>query len=58
MTISYDPRAIEAKRQRAEELATRNLAKPARRLHTTDYCALVALVSIAAALVAFAATGA
>ena len=57
MTISYDPRAMEDKRQRAAELATRPPVKVRKGLHPTDYCALVALVSIAAALAAAVATG-
>lgn len=52
MTISYDPRAIEAKRQRAEELARRQSIKVRKGLHPTDYCALVAFVFISVALAA------
>lgn len=50
MTINYDPRAIEAKRQRAAELETPRVVR--RGLHPTDFAVIVAAVVIVAALAA------
>lgn len=50
MSIHFDPRAMDAKRQRAEELAKRELTKPAKRLHPTDFAVTCAAVAAAAAV--------
>ena len=53
MPITYDPRA-QAKRELA---AKRRLAKPAKRLHPTDYCAIVGAVALVAFVATLALTG-
>lgn len=55
--ITYDPRAMEAKRKAAEERAKRDLVRPAPRLHPTDYCAIVGAVGLVAFVATFALTG-
>lgn len=61
MTISYDPRAMEAKRKAAELEAARQPGRMERsrrvRIWTAAYCFAVIFVSFAAALVAAVATG-
>lgn len=52
MTVNFDPRAMEAKRQRAAELERQVQMRVRRGLHPTDFAVIVAAVSIIAACVA------
>lgn len=53
MSITFDPRAIEAKAKAAEALTKRRLVRFPRTLHNTDFAILCAGVAVAAFLLGF-----